>query len=92
MTDIFIQILDGFINQANRLGLLPAASIWAFFTLILLTYIVWTLKNQRQGEKTNFEMRMKDAETDNAMAHAVEKMAEQIRELRFIIKCIGGKE
>ncbi len=84
-------IIDTLIKNAEKLGTLSATAIWAFFTLILLGYIAWNLKNQRDGEKRNFEMRIKDAETDGAVAAAVDKIANEFRDLRRCIKCTGGK-
>lgn len=86
------QIIDGIIGNAEKLGTLGAASIWAFFTLLLIAYITWDMKAKKSSSDQAWAARIKDAETDGMMAKAVEKLADQIKELRHKLKCVGGDD
>ncbi len=85
-------IIAHLISDAERLGQLSATAAWSFFTLVLLAYIVWSLRSQKEAEKNVFEVRLKDAESDIVTAHAINKMADEIKEFRRSIRCLGGKD
>lgn len=70
-------------TSAATLGQLSAQATWAFFTLILIGYIFYTMKTQKEAAQMILEARIKDAEADSLMAQAVDKLADQIKELRY---------
>lgn len=80
------EFIAGIIANAEKLGTLSAAGIWAFFTLMLIIYIAWDMKAKKQASEQAWEARIKDADSDNSIANAVEKMADQIKELRYKIE------
>lgn len=82
-----MEFIDKFIGNAEKLGALSATAVWAFFTLILLLYIVWDLRVKKQSSEQAWNARLKDSEADGMMARAIEKLADQIKELRHKLKC-----
>jgi len=81
--------LTQLIGGAEKLGALGAAAVWAFFTLILLGYIFWIQRAQKQAAESAWAARLEEAKADAMMASAVEKLADQIKEIRHTIKCGG---
>lgn len=90
LTGWIAKVLSGLIGNAERLGALPVAAVWAFFTLVLLVYIVWNLRAQKQAQETTLQMRIKDAESDVMMAQAILQLRDEIKEFRHTIRCGGG--
>lgn len=76
-------VLEKFIGSAERLGVLSSSSVWAFFCLVLLAYIFVDSRYKRKASEQAWNARLEEANADHLMAQAVEKMAEQIRELRY---------
>jgi hypothetical protein len=77
--------LTQLIGGAEKLGTLGAAAVWAFFTLILIFYIVWTQRTQKQASESAWEARIEEAKADGLIASAISKMADEIKELRHVI-------
>lgn len=88
ISNIFKNLIDG----AERLGALSVAAVWAFFTIILIAYVVWDLRTKKEASELAWQARIKDAETDGLIANAIEKLADQIKELRYKLKCVGGND
>lgn len=92
MIENTIKILTEIIGSAEKLGTLSAAAVWAFFTLLLITYIIWNLRAQKQAELKAFEMRIRDSRADLLTIKTIEKLVSELRDLKYQIKCIGGKD
>jgi len=87
--DTLVQLVDQLIGSTENLAKLGAIGAWVFFTLVLLIERAWTQRAQKQASESAWEARIEEAKADDAMANAVEKLADQIRELRYKIKCGG---
>lgn len=92
MMDIITKILDQFIGGAERLGALGVSAVWAFFVVILIAYIAWDLKAKKEAAELAWQARIKESEADGMVANAIEKLADQIKELRYKLKCVGGED
>lgn len=90
--DTIAKIFTNLIEGAEKLGTLSVTAVWAFFTIILIGYIIWDMKIKKEASELAWQARIKDAETDGMVANAIEKLADQIKELRHKLKCIGGDE
>lgn len=89
MTDWIPQLIEGIIKNAERLGALSATAIWAFFTLILIGFITWKMKAESQASEAAWTARIEEAKADGMIANALEKLSDQVKELRFKIRCLG---
>lgn len=89
--ELVFKTVSDLIGSAEKLGTLSAAAIWALFTLMLITYIVWDLRTKRQMSELSLQVRIKDAESDIRIADAFDKVVEEFKEFRHVIKCSGGK-
>lgn len=78
-----MDFINHIIGNAEKLGALSAAAVWAFFTLVLIAYIAWDMRIKKQSSDSAWEARLKEAESDSLMANAIEKLSEQIKELRM---------
>lgn len=90
--DTIVNIFKNIVDGAERLAGLSVAAVWAFFTIILIAYVIWDQKTKKQASEMAWQARIKDAETDGMMANAIEKLADQIKELRIKLKCLGGDD
>jgi hypothetical protein len=70
------------IKSAERLGSLSSGAIWAFIAL----YFVWDAKQKKESADKAWAARTKEAEADTMMVAAIEKMSEEIKELRQEIR------
>lgn len=86
------EIIKYLLNSTEALAKMGAISAWVFFTLVLLLERFWTQRTQKNASESAWEARLKEAEADAMMANAVEKLSEQIKELRYKIKCGGQNE
>lgn len=84
--DIISNIIHQLTSEAENLAKLGAIGAWIFFTIILLLERAWTIKQQKASADHAWEARVEEAKADVMMAGAVEKLAEQIRDLRYEIK------
>lgn len=85
-------LIDSLIVNAEKLGKLSGTAVWAFFTLLLIAYIIWEMKAKKSSSEQAWAARTKEAEADGMMANAVSKLADQIKEIRIKLKCIGGED
>lgn len=76
------------IGSTENLAKLGAIGAWVFFTLVLILYVVWTQRAQKQSSEQAWEARIEEAKADGMIASAIEKLRDEIRELRYKIK--GG--
>lgn len=83
--------INQFIGSAEKLGTLSATAVFGLFDIIFIAYIGWDLKGRKQAEEIRLQMRLKDAESDILFAKALEKMADELKEFRYKIQCVGGK-
>lgn len=88
--DVISQILEKLIWQADSLAKLGAIGAWVFISLYLIIERVWTQRTQKAAAEHAWEARVEEAKADVMMAGAVEKLADQIRELRYEIKRGGS--
>lgn len=88
--DVIPQILEKLIWQADNLAKLGAIGAWVFISLYLILERVWTQRTQKAAAEHAWEARVEEAKADVMMAGAVEKLADQIRELRYEIKGRGS--
>lgn len=79
----FFNGLTQLIAAADKIGQLSVEGVWALFTMVLIGYIFYNTKTQKESAQLILEARIKDAEADGMMAEAVEKLADQIKELRY---------
>lgn len=77
------------IGSTESLAKLGTIAAWVFFDLVLIIYVVWLQRLQAQGARDASEARVKDAEATILSSQVIEKLADQIRELRYKIKCGG---
>lgn len=84
--------LEHLIGSTEGLAKLGAVGAWIFFTLILIIYVVWLQRQQAHGAQDASESRVKHAEATVLTAKAIEKLADQIQELRYKLKCVGGQD
>lgn len=82
-------IIKHLLSSTEALAKMGAIAAWVFFTLVLLIDRFMSERAQKKYAERNVELRLKDLETDVMMANAVEKLSDQIRELRYKIKCGG---
>lgn len=78
----FISCLDGLTVGAAKLGVLPATAVWAFFSLILMLYVVWLQHMQRVGAEEAWTVRLEESRADALMAQAIGQLSNEIKELR----------
>jgi len=102
--DTLVQLVAHLIGSTENLAKLGAIGAWVFFTLVLLMDKVWTQRAQRQASESAWEARMEEAKQDglgvqamNRMAEkiqevnsSVEDLSEQVKELKYKIKCGGS--
>lgn len=69
--------IEGLIKSADKLGSLNSGAIWAFIAL----YFIWDTRQKKTSADTAWTARSEEAKADMMMAAAVEKMANEIREL-----------
>lgn len=79
------EVVNKTVSAAKELGDLPSSAIWALFCLVLVAYVWYTAKSNRQTDLQWQGIRLKDAEADAAMAQAVGKMADEISHLKVIV-------
>lgn len=89
MNNFISGIISGLIGNAQKLGELSVTSVWAFFTLILIGYIVYDMRIKKQAAESAWNARLEEAKADGLIAAALEKMANEIKELRYKIKPTG---
>lgn len=80
------------IGNAESLAKLGATGALAFFDIILMIYVVWLQRQQAHGAQEASDARVKHAEATVLNSKAIEKLADQIQELRYKLKCIGGQD
>ena len=84
------QALNELIKSANNLGALSTAAILAFFCLVFLGYIIYTIRQQRIGSDVAWQARLKESEADAAMAKAIEQgfgsVVTEMREVRYEVR------
>lgn len=73
------------VENAVELGALPSSAIWALVCMALVVYIWKSSNYKRIADAKLLEMRIKDAESDSAMAASVLKLADEITKMRVII-------
>lgn len=83
--------LDKLIGGAERLGTLSAAGIWAFFTLVLIAYLFLDLRRQQKASQIAWNARLEEVKGEALVAAALERMADEIKELRHYVTDNGGK-
>lgn len=81
--------LSQIIINTDNLAKLGAIGICIFFIFILIAFIIWLLKLQATASKQAWEARVAEAEADKLMGGALEKLRDELRELRYTIKCGG---
>lgn len=91
MMEALSEVIKHLLSSTEILAKMGAIAAWVFFTLVLLIDRVLTERAQKKASEKAFELRLKDLETDVMMANAVEKLSEQVKEIRFKIKC-GGQD
>ncbi len=74
--------LEGLIKSADKLGNLSAGAIWAF----IVVYFIWDAKQKKESSDKAWAARTEEAKADQLMASAIEKMAEELNELRQEIR------
>lgn len=84
-------ILTQFIDGSAKVAALGVSGVLAFFMLVQLGFIMWLLKSQKEGAKLSYDTRIEEAKDGMLMANAVDKLANEIKELRYSMKCTGGK-
>lgn len=73
---------DKLINGAKQLGELTTTEIWALLSLVLTLALVYMIRqNSQAGQRAN-DMRLEDVQADMKVAAAIEKLADEIQELR----------
>lgn len=83
-------VIKHLLSSTEALAKMGAIAAWVFFTLVLLIDRFLTERAQKKAAERMVEVRLKDLETDAMMATAVEKLSDQIKELRYKIKCGGA--
>lgn len=73
------------VNSANALGALGVTAVWALFCMVLIAYIVWTLKQAKASDKQWQDIRLKEALSDQAIGEALSRVAEKVAQLQIII-------
>lgn len=89
MTDLLVKILTEVIQGAERLGAFSSSSVWAFFCLVLIAFIFYDKRNQKQSYDNAVEARLAAAKADVLIASSVEKVAEEVKELRYKIEGVN---
>lgn len=89
---MFDGLINDFIKNAEKIGTLSAQAIMGFFTILLIAYIAWDTKSKKISNDLILQMRIKDAESDVLMSKAFEKLADEFKEFRRIIKCRGSND
>ena len=84
--------LNELIDGVLRLEALSVAGVWAFFTLVLIVFLTWLLRTQKQSSEKAWEARIEEAKADGMIASALEKLRDEIRELRHRVKCGGSND
>lgn len=88
--DTIFNGLNHLIDGSARLAALGAGGVLVFFNFVLIIFIAWLLKNQKEGAEKSFSARIKESEDGVLMANAVAKLADELKEIRHNLKCIGG--
>jgi len=83
------EIIKYFIGSAEELGALNAQSVWAFFTLVLIGYILYDMKIKKKSSEDAWAARIEEAKADVMIAGALEKLADDIKELRHDLSSGG---
>lgn len=83
--------INQLLGSTESLAKMGAIGAWVFFTLVLLVERMWVQKTQKQASEQAWQARIEEAKADAMMANAVERLSEQIRELRYKIRC-GGQD
>lgn len=81
MTELIINLLSEIVGSAERLGSLPVAAVWAFFSLILLGLLFYDKWLNRKSLEIALEARLEAAKADVLMAAAVEKTYDKVEKL-----------
>ncbi len=89
MVDWIFKVVSDVIGNAEKLAGLSVTGVWAFFTLVLIAYIVYDMKLKKQASDSAWDARLEEAKADGLIAAALEKMSNEIKELRYRIKCDG---
>ena len=79
--------LEGVIKSAEKLGGLSSATIWAFISI----YFVWDAKQKKESADKAWTARSEEAKADLMMVAAVDKMSEEIKELRQEVRLLAEK-
>lgn len=64
---------------------MDACSIWAFIAIGAVTLLGYVLRQSFKAKDVAMEIRMEEAKADIEMTNAIERLAEQIKELRHLI-------
>ena len=83
-----LTILTKFIQQIQVVESLSATAVWAFFCFIFIAYIFYDIKQKKISSEKAWEIRLKEAEADGLMISAIDRLADEIEELRRDIR--GG--
>lgn len=86
-----VDFIESIIENAQKLGALSAAAVWAFFTLLLIAYFIYQLKIQRESSRDAWEARKSEAKADLLIAGAVEKTNERFMDLEKKIEDLERK-
>lgn len=81
--------LEKAIDGAKQLGALDSCSIWALSTLVLLAYIIWDIKLKRGASERAWNARLAEAKADELLANALDKIHDELKELRQNIRYTG---
>lgn len=83
------QVVKHLLGSTEALAKMGAIAGWVFFTLVLLIERFWTQRTQAKASESAWQARIKEAESISLLANANEKLADQIKEIRYKIKCGG---
>ncbi len=83
MIEGLFKLIGALVENAEKLGTFSAAAVWAFFTLVLIGYIFFDMRDKKKAAESAWSARLEEAKADALMASAIEKLADQIREMRY---------
>jgi len=84
--------LEKLLKGAENAAALSATGVWALFCFLFIMYIFYDLRQKKNSSERTTDMRLEEARADALMASAIEKLANEIKELRYRMDAlqIGG--
>lgn len=80
---------DKYIDIAKKLGSLDQSTIWALISIVLFLALVYMIKQHSKAGEKAANVRVQEATAMIQMTSAIEKLANELQELRHSIKCKG---